>query len=134
MGRKAKSKTRLIGTLWPSTSRGGSLMLTSRPTFASVWVLVAMIATAAWIVAYNAPAGAALVSPQVEPARKRHHKPPIFNKVFVTSATFTGDLGGQKGADAKCARVAKAVGLSGTFKAWLSTSKRNAKDKLGTAR
>ena len=109
-------------------------MLTSRPTFASVWVLVAMIATAAGIVAYDAPAGAALVSPQVEPARKRHHKPPIFNKVFVTSATFTGDLGGQKGADAKCARAAKAAGLSGTFKAWLSTSKRNARDKLGKAR
>ncbi len=110
-------------------------MLTSSPTLRTVWVLVAMLATAAGLVAYDAAVAAAPVSPQlVELAGKRHHKTPIFNKAFVTSATFTGDLGGQKGADAKCARAAKAVGLSGTFKAWLSTSKRNAKDKLGTAR
>jgi hypothetical protein len=110
-------------------------MLTSSPTLSTVWVLVAMLATAAGLVAYDAAVAAAPVSPQlVELAGERHRKTPIFNKAFVTSATFTGDLGGQKGADAKCARAAKAVGLSGTFKAWLSTSKRNAKDKLGTAR
>ena len=110
-------------------------MLRLSPTLPTVWVLVAMLVSAAGLVAYDAAVAAAPVSPQlVELAGKRHHKPPIFNKVFVTSATFTGDLGGQKGADAKCARAAKAVGLSGTFKAWLSTSKRNAKDKLGTAR
>jgi hypothetical protein len=110
-------------------------MLTSSPTLSTVWVLVAMLATAAGLVAYDAAVAAAPVSPQlVELAGKRHHKTSIFNKAFVTSATFTGKLGGQKGADAKCARAAKAVGLSGTFKAWLSTSKRNAKGKLGTAR
>jgi len=110
-------------------------MLTSSPTLPTVWVLVAMLATAAGLVAYDAAVAAAPVSPQlVELAGKRQHKTPIFNKAFVTSATFTGKLGGQKGADAKCARAAKAVGLSGTFKAWLSTSKRNAKGKLGTAR
>src|SRR5579862_2649322 len=110
-------------------------MLTSRPTLPTVWVLVAMIVTAAGLVPYDAAVAAAPGSPQlVELAGRRHHRAPIFNKAFVTSATFTGDLGGQTGADAKCARAAKAVGLSGTFKAWLSTSKRNAKDKLGTAR
>ena len=42
--------------------------------------------------------------------------------VFVTSASFTGDLGGIVGADAKCQLAAAAVpGLNGkTFKAWLS--------------
>jgi hypothetical protein len=43
-------------------------------------------------------------------------------------------LGGQSGADADCASIATGAGLSGTFKAWLSTSTLNAKDKLGTAR
>jgi hypothetical protein len=59
---------------------------------------------------------------------------PVFNKVFVTSSTFNGDLGGQSGADAECASLASGAGLSGTFKAWLSTSTLNAKDKLGAAR
>lgn len=59
---------------------------------------------------------------------------PVFNKVFVTSSTSNGDLGGQSGADAECASIASGAGLSGTFKAWLSASTLNAKDKLGTAR
>ena len=106
--------------------------LTLPPT---VWVLIAMLATAAGLVGYDAAVAAAPVCPQlVQFAGSRHHKTQSFNKAFVTSATFTGDLGGQKGADAKCTRAAKAAGLSGTFKAWLSTFKRNAKDKLGTAR
>ncbi len=40
--------------------------------------------------------------------------------VFVTSATYSGNLGGVAGADAKCAARATAAGLSGTFKAWIS--------------
>ncbi|HYL59494.1 MAG TPA: hypothetical protein VEU51_11520, partial [Candidatus Acidoferrales bacterium] len=59
---------------------------------------------------------------------------PVFNKVFVTSSTFDGNLGGQAGADADCASLASGAGLAGTFKAWLSTSGLNAKDKLGSAR
>jgi len=43
-------------------------------------------------------------------------------------------LGGQSGADADCAAAASGAGLSGTFKAWLSTSTLNASAKLGTAR
>lgn len=42
-------------------------------------------------------------------------------RVFVTSAVFTGNLGGQAGADAKCQAAAKSASAPGTFRAWLST-------------
>jgi hypothetical protein len=42
--------------------------------------------------------------------------------IFVTSTTYSGNLGGLGGADAKCAARATAVGLSGTFQAWLSSA------------
>jgi hypothetical protein len=41
--------------------------------------------------------------------------------VFVSSQFYTGNLGGLAGADEKCQSLASAVGLSGTFKAWLSS-------------
>ena len=40
--------------------------------------------------------------------------------VFVSSAAYTGNLGGLTGADAKCQALATAAGFPGTFKAWLS--------------
>lgn len=40
--------------------------------------------------------------------------------IFVTSATYSGNLGGLAGADAKCQSLADVANLSGTFKAWLS--------------
>ena len=43
-------------------------------------------------------------------------------RVFVTSAVFTGDLGGRAGADAKCQAAAKSASAPGTFRAWLSTN------------
>lgn len=42
--------------------------------------------------------------------------------VFVTSATYTGNLGGAAGADQKCTSLALSAGRSGLFVAWLSTS------------
>ena len=42
-------------------------------------------------------------------------------KVFVTSETWNGNLGGLSGADAKCQAAASSVGLTGEWKAWLST-------------
>jgi hypothetical protein len=45
--------------------------------------------------------------------------------VFITSGTYTGDLGGLAGADQKCAAEATAAGLDGEFKAWLSDSPQN---------
>lgn len=43
-------------------------------------------------------------------------------KVFVTSMSYLGDLGGLDGADAECNAVAMAVGLDGFYRAWLSDS------------
>lgn len=40
--------------------------------------------------------------------------------LFVTKATFTGDLGGIEGADAKCQEAARAAGLAGDFVAFVS--------------
>lgn len=40
--------------------------------------------------------------------------------VFVTSQTYTGNLGGLAGADAQCNLLAKAAGLEGSYLAWLS--------------
>jgi cysteine-rich repeat protein len=41
-------------------------------------------------------------------------------RVFVSSQTYNGNLGGLTGADAKCQQLATAASLAGTYKAWLS--------------
>ncbi len=46
--------------------------------------------------------------------------PQTENKVFVTSATYTGDLGGLSGADAICQKHANSAGLPGKYMAWLA--------------
>jgi Protein of unknown function (DUF1554) len=40
--------------------------------------------------------------------------------IFVTSAVYSGNLGGLAGADSDCQALATAAGLGGTYKAWLS--------------
>ena len=47
---------------------------------------------------------------------------PIVHRVFVTSTTHTGALGGLAGADAICQNLARDADLPGTFIAWLSDS------------
>jgi hypothetical protein len=42
--------------------------------------------------------------------------------VFVTSALSTGALGGVDGASDTCSQLASAVGLAGSYRAWLSSS------------
>lgn len=46
--------------------------------------------------------------------------------VFVTRATYRGDLNGLSGADRLCQKAAADAGLSGTFFAWLSSSSADA--------
>ena len=41
-------------------------------------------------------------------------------RVFVTSTTYNGNLGGLSGADAKCQERATAANLPGTYMAWIS--------------
>jgi hypothetical protein len=40
--------------------------------------------------------------------------------VFISSESYTGNLGGLAGADAKCQALADAAGIPGTYMAWLS--------------
>jgi hypothetical protein len=55
------------------------------------------------------------------------------NVVFVTSTTYTSNLGGLAGADAKCNQRAAAAKLSGKYVAWLSTETVDAISRLGNA-
>lgn len=52
------------------------------------------------------------------------------SRVFVTSTSSNGNLGGLAGADATCNDLATTAGLGGTWVAWLSTSTVNARDRL----
>jgi hypothetical protein len=54
----------------------------------------------------------------------------VVHHVFVTSMSFTGNLGGLHGADGSCSSVAGTGGLGGTWKAWLSDSTNNAIDRI----
>ena len=56
---------------------------------------------------------------------------PVVSKIiFVTSTTYTGDLEGLAGADAKCNARAAAGGLPGTYTAWLSDAATSAADRM----
>ena len=74
------------------------------------------------------------VPPDAVPPDGVPDAPPPVNRAFVTSGTFTGNLGGLVGADAKCAMAATSAGLTGTFIALLSTSTVDARDRLGVSR
>lgn len=52
-------------------------------------------------------------------------------RIFITKATYSGNLGGLQGADQKCQDAATAANLGGTWTAWLSSSTKNAIDRLG---
>jgi hypothetical protein len=51
-------------------------------------------------------------------------------RVFVSSETYTGNLGGRTGADAKCQSLAEVAEIGGTWVAILSDSVINAKDRI----
>ncbi len=53
-------------------------------------------------------------------------------KVFVTSTTYDGNLGGLSGADAMCRAAAQAAGLANysNYKAWLSDTTNNAGTRI----
>lgn len=55
---------------------------------------------------------------------------PSGKRVFITRDRFNGNLGGLTGGDTKCADAATAAGVTGTWKAWLSSSTVNAIDRL----
>jgi hypothetical protein len=51
-------------------------------------------------------------------------------RVFVSSAVYTGNLGGVAGADTRCQALADAATLGGTYKAWMSDEAVSARDRL----
>ncbi len=53
-------------------------------------------------------------------------------RVFVTSKSYTGNLGGLAGADEECQVLADNVDLGGTWMAWLSTSESGPNDRFIT--
>ena len=55
---------------------------------------------------------------------------PAAKRVFITSTTYDGNLGGLEGADAKCQARADAANLGETWKAWLSGSTTPAVSRL----
>lgn len=70
----------------------------------------------------DAPADAPPPDAEAGPTQKR---------VFVTSTTMNGNLGGLAGADAKCQTAANAAGLGGTFIAYVSVENViDARDRL----
>ena len=56
-----------------------------------------------------------------------------YKRIFITSGTFTGNLGGASGADSACASAATFASLGGTWKAFLSTSTSSAASRLAHA-
>jgi len=50
--------------------------------------------------------------------------------IFVTSAVYSGNLGGLAGADSDCQTLAAAANLTGTYKAWLSDGTATAAARL----
>lgn len=54
----------------------------------------------------------------------------LTKRIFISSASYTGALGGLSGADAKCQTLADAAVLGGTWKAWLSDTSTNAADRM----
>lgn len=51
-------------------------------------------------------------------------------RVFISSDSYSGDLGGLSGADQSCQTLADSTVLSGTWKAWLSDSVNNVNDRF----
>jgi hypothetical protein len=62
----------------------------------------------------------------VGPADAAIDAAPVPKRVFVTNDTFSGNLGGRAGGDAKCLSAAVDAGLGGQWVAWLSVPDGNA--------
>jgi hypothetical protein len=57
-----------------------------------------------------------------------------WNYMFVTSMTFMPDFGSLEAADNACDSIAASAGLPGRYRAWLSTSTVDARDRLADTR
>lgn len=69
-------------------------------------------------------------TPRPTPTPTPSPTPPQAKRVFVTSATYNGNLGGLPNADFKCQIRAEEANLGGEWKAWLSDSTTSAASRL----
>lgn len=73
-------------------------------------------------------------TPSQSPSPTPTPTPPAASyKIFVTSNTYNGNLGGLTGADTKCQESAQVAGLGGIWKAWISDSTTSAASRLNHA-
>ncbi|TSC66687.1 MAG: hypothetical protein CEO21_126, partial [Microgenomates group bacterium Gr01-1014_80] len=68
------------------------------------------------------PTSAPTVAPTPTPTPTPLPPSASYKRVFETSLTYDGNLGGLAGADSKCQTLADTSGRGGTWKAWLSDS------------
>ena len=66
-----------------------------------------------WVAIAGGSGGGPSTAPVIDPPTTG------YNRVFVTSSTYTGNLGGLSGADQICQRHADKAGLPGKYMAWL---------------
>ncbi len=83
-----------------------------------------------YLVRVKSACGENLGTDSTEQRRQAAACTPPSKRVFVTSSTYTGNLGGLAGADEKCQQRAVAAGFPGTFRAWLSDSTTSASARL----
>jgi hypothetical protein len=69
-------------------------------------------------------------APESDPSTSPPPASATVKRVFVTSSSYSGALGGLPSADAQCQSRAIAHGLPGVFRAWLSDATTNAYDRM----
>lgn len=89
-----------------------------------IFALVAVSSVASFFVAGKAMA-LPTTPPITGPVTPTPTISPFAYRVFVTSTSYTGNLGGLTGADTKCQERANAANLGGEWKAWLSIGTTN---------
>ena len=73
------------------------------------------------------------VEPQDAPSNSDSSPPDAMitsYRVFISTASFNGNLGGLTGADQKCQTAADARGFGGLWRAYLSTTTTHARDRI----
>ena len=79
---------------------------------------------------------ATLCATRCGPHKKKRCKKPVDCgpcRVFVSSTTHSGNLGGLSGADTTCQNLANAAGLPGTYRAWLSDNTQSPSTRFATS-
>ncbi len=74
--------------------------------------------------------GAGIDGPEVDAPPLPLDAAEVSHRIFISTASFTGNLGGLAGGDQKCQAAAEARGFTGQWRAHLSTGAIHARDRL----